>query len=465
MLGLFGTLNLGTRSLQTQQQGVEVAGQNLANASNPAYARQRLAIQTSLAIPTAIGPQGTGVNAVAINQIRDGLLDQQITSETSVTGYLESMQNALQYAQSGIGEQLSGNLSADGASSGLGSDLAGLFNGFQAVSAAPESLASRQAVIAQAQELAAHFNHLDQRLSALNDQLNQKVQTDVTSANELLSDIAGLNKQIADAEAAGGAANDLRDLRQQKLEGLAKLVNFQSATTPDGALNLSVDGQLLISGSSQMDSLEAYDPGSGQLLVRTATGGTALTLEGGSLAGTITTRDGALSDLRTGLDSLALDLIERVNGIYIPGCDLHGHTGNVFFTGDSAGNIGVQADLLNDPSLLQASSQSGYTGDNQIALALAQLAHLTRAGNALPFSDAYNQMITGVGSSLASVNNQLDDQHTVQTMLQNQRSSVSGVSIDEEMTDMLKYQRAFQASAHLISTVDQMLDEVVNLKR
>src|ERR1051325_2980050 len=96
MLGLFGTLNLGARSLATQQQGAEVAGQNLANVNNPAYARQRLAIQTSVSIDSAVGPEGTGVDAAAIVQMRDALLDRQIQSESSVGGSLLAQQTALQ---------------------------------------------------------------------------------------------------------------------------------------------------------------------------------------------------------------------------------------------------------------------------------------------------------------------------------------------------------------------------------
>src|SRR5664280_3874112 len=84
MLGLFGLLNMGARSLQVQQSGVEIAGQNLSNINNPAYARQRLQVQTSLVIPTALGPEGTGIQAVGIQQIRNSLLDSQIASESSV---------------------------------------------------------------------------------------------------------------------------------------------------------------------------------------------------------------------------------------------------------------------------------------------------------------------------------------------------------------------------------------------
>jgi len=470
MLGLFGTLNLGARSLQTDQQGVEVAGHNLANVNNSAYARQRLDIQASTPLPTSIGPEGTGADAVGITQLRDTLLDQQIQSETSVTGFLQAQQTALQYTEAGVGEQLEGSTSSDAVTSGVGSDgglasdLSGLFNAFQDLSTAPASLTSRQTVVSQAQQLATQFNQLDQRLSDINGQLNQSVQTDVSSANQLLSDIAKLNDKIAGTEAGSGAANDLRDLRQQKLEALSKLVNFQSSSDSRGDVNISIGGQLLVSGSSVQDTLQTYDSGGGQLLVRTATGATPLTLTGGSIAGTIDARDGALKSLHDGLNTLASQLISQVNTVYRSGYDLHGSTGADFFTGTNAGDIGVNSGLVTDASTLQASGASGNTGNNQVVLALAQMANAKQAGlGNQTFAQSYNGTITGLGSALSSVNSQIADQQAVQTMLQNQRSSVSGVSIDEEMTNLVQFQRAFQASAHLVSVVDQMLSVVVTL--
>ena len=466
MPGLFGTLNLGARSLQTQQQGVQVAGHNLANASNTAYARQRLEIQTSTPLLTSIGSVGTGADAVAISQLRDTLLDQQIQGETSVTSFLQSQQTALQYAQSGIGEQLQGSTSTGGVGStgGLATDLSGLFNSFQDLSTSPSSLTSRQAVISQAQQLTAQFNQLDQRLTAINGQLNQSVQTDVASANQLLSDIAGLNNQIAGAEAGTGAANDLRDLRQQKIEALSQLVNVQSSADSNGDVNLSVGGQLLVSGGSVQDTLQSYDSGGGQLLVRTASAGAPLTLTGGSIAGTIDARDGALKSLQDGVNHLASQLISQVNTAYRTGYDLNGNTGADFFTGTKASDIGVNAALANDPSALQASGVAGAAGNNQVVLALAQMANTSQAGlGNQTFAQSYNGTITGLGTALNSVNSQLDDQTAVQSMMQNQRDSVSGVSIDDEMTNLVMFQRAFQASAHLVSVVDQMLSTVVTL--
>ena len=466
MLGLFGTLNLGARSLQTQQQGVEVAGHNLANASNAAYSRQRLQIQTSTPQPTSIGPQGTGADAVAITQLRDLLLDQQIQGETSVTSFLQSQQTALQYAQTGMGEQLQGaGTTGDvGSPGGLASDLSDLFNAFQDLSTAPSSMTGRQAVISQAQQLTTQFNQLDQRLTSLNGQLNQSVQTDVGSANQLLSDIAGLNHQIAGAEAGAGAANDLRDLRQQKIEALSQLVNVQSFTDANGDASLSLDGQLLVSGGTVQDTLQTYDSGGGQLLVRTASSATPLTPTGGSIAGTIDARDGALKSLHDGLNTLATQMISQVNTAYRAGYDLNGNTGADFFTGTNASDMGVNAALVSDPSSLQASGVAGAAGDNQVVLALARMANAPQAGlGNQTFAQSYHGTITGLGTALASVNTQLADEQSVQSMLQTQRNSVSGVSVDEEMTNLVMFQRAFQASAHLVSVVDQMLGVVVSL--
>src|SRR5262249_23010198 len=142
MLGLFGTLSMASRSLQTQRNGTEVAGHNLANVNTPGYSRQRVAIETSLAIPSELGPQGTGADAVAIVQLRDALIDRQIVNETSIRGAYESKQQALQFAQAGLGEEIDrqasgpeGTAAASGAGqNGLAAQMSALFNAFQSLS-------------------------------------------------------------------------------------------------------------------------------------------------------------------------------------------------------------------------------------------------------------------------------------------------------------------------------------------
>jgi flagellar hook-associated protein 1 FlgK len=476
MPGLFGLLNLGAQSLQVQRQGVEVAGHNLANVNNPAYARQRLRIQTSMPIPTPIGPQGTGAQVTGIQQLRSAIVDGQIQAETSVRGFLDAKEAALQFGQAILGQTIDRQATGPegtaaslgvGGQHGLAESLGDLFASFQSLSTNPTSLTERQSALTKAQDLATQFNQIDARLGDLNTSLDGTLQTDVSQANELLGQIADYNKQIfASENGTPGAANDLRDLRQQRIEELSKLVNAQATEQANGAVDISISGTTVVSGLQVLDTLETYDAGGGRMLVRTATGGTPLTLTGGSLQGVIDARDGALKSLRDDVNSLASLLITKVNTIHSAGFSLTGSTGAEFFTGTNAADIAVNASLLSDPSLLQASGTNGAVGDNQVALALSQLANQPNPSlNNRTFSQNYSQTVASLGQALASVTTEISDQTVVEQMLHRQRDSVSGVSLDEEMTDLIKFQKGFEASAHLITTIDEMLQTVLSMKR
>lgn len=465
MLGLFGTLNLGARSLSVQQEGMEVTGQNLANVNNTAYSRQQLVIQPSTPLQTPIGQEGTGAEAVGISQARDSLLDIQIQSEASATGSLNSQQQALQNAETYLGEQITNTSSGTSSPSGLTADLANLFNAFQSVSTAPTSLSQRQSLVASAQQLSTQFNQVSSQLGNVRSQLNQSVQNDVTTANQDLTTIATLNQQIIQATASGGSANDLVDKREQTIEDLASKVNMSAVVQSNGGVNITIGGVAMVTGVKVTDSLETYDAGGGQLLIKAQNAGTPLTLTGGSIEGNINARDGALATLQTSVNTLASQLITQVNGIYSGGYDLNGNTGANFFTGTDASNIGVNNALVNDPSQFQAAGTAGATGDNTVVLALAQLANTGISGlNNQTFSQSWAQTVGNLGDAISSVNEQANNSASVTQMLTKQRASVSGVSIDEEMTNLMQYQKAYEASAQLITTLNQMLQTVVSMK-
>jgi flagellar hook-associated protein 1 FlgK len=170
--------------------------------------------------------------------------------------------------------------------------------------------------------------------------------------------------------------------------------------------------------------------------------------------------------LRDNLNTLAANLITAVNTIHATGFNLDGIKANNFFTGTNAGNIQVNNLLLDNPGLVQASGSAAAVGDNTAMLALAQLGSQSQATlSNQTFSQSYGQTVASLGQALSSVNNQQADQQVVQNLLQKQRDSFSGVSLDEEMTNLIKYQKAFQASARLINTINQMLDTVLNLRQ
>lgn len=476
MLGLFGTLSLANRSLQTQRNGTEVAGHNLANVNTPGYSRQRVAIETSLTIPSDMGPQGTGADAVGIYQLRDALIDRQIVNETSVRGSYESRQRALQFTQAALGQQIDRQATgAEGAAAangvggqhGIAEELSDLFNAMQSLSTQPTSLSERQVLLIKAQSLASQFNQVSTRLDDLRTSLNDSLTSDVGQANIALADIAKLNEQIIAAELGTTAkANDLRDIRQQRLEDLAGFVNFQATNNTNGSVDIAIDGVPLVSGPNVEDTLEAYDAGGSQFLIRTVTGGTTLALTGGSMHGTIDTRDTDLLTLQTDINTLASALVTEVNAVHATGFGLGGTSGESFFTGADASDIAVNQNLVTDPARIQASGAAGEVGNNSVIVQMAQLAENQNASlGGQTFSDAYGQTVASLGQALNGTNTQLANQQIVESMLTRQRDSVSGVSLDEEMTDLIKFQRAFEASAKLITTIDEMLETVVNLKR
>jgi len=475
MLGLFGTLNLASQSLQAQMTGIEVTGQNLANVNTPGYSRQVVQISASPDILTSIGPEGTGANATSIEQVVSNLLNSQIQSQSSTSGYWNAQQSALQSAQDALGEYLNGSStsstnsasstgSTDTTGTGLSAQLDNFFSAFSALSAS-NSEANQQAVIGAAQTLAASFNNIDSQCGSLNSSLNSSLTTQVASANQLLTNIADLNQEIYTEQSDGGTANDLLDEREQDLENLSQLTNITTSNSSNGSVNVTIGGQTLVSGFSVNDTLQTYNPGNGQLQVRTATGGVDLTLTGGSIQGTIDARDGTLATLQNNINTLASTLITQVNGIQDSGYNSTGGTGNTFFTGSNASTISVNPKLVNNPALLQVSASPTTTGDTSLALQISQLSTAAQSAlNNQTFDDSYDGTVAGLGSALSNANNEATNQTVVSTNLATQRSNVSGVNIDQEMTNMMTYQQAYEASAQLVTTVNTMLTDTMDMK-
>jgi flagellar hook-associated protein 1 FlgK len=468
MLGLLGTLNLAGQSMETQMTGVSVAGQNLANVNTAGYTRQTVDIETSPDIMTGIGPQGTGAEAVSIQQAVDSLLNGQIQGQQSVNGYWNAQQSGLQSVQDDLNEFLSSNTSSSSSSggatsSGLSSLLSNVFNDFQSVATSPTSIGARQTLISDAQSLATAFNQINSGLEQESTTLNTSLSDNVDSANQLLSGIASLNQQISAAQFGGGNANDLLDERQQDLNNLAQLTDITTTNGANGAVNVSIGGQTLVSGNQVSETLQTYDPGNGNLLVQTS-GGVPLTLTGGSMQGTIDARDGTLASLQSSINTLASSLITEVNSVYTTGYGLNGTTGANFFYGSDAASISVNTGLANDPSSFQAAA-SASTNDNTVALELANLADAPQSSlQNETFGDSFDQTVGTFGDSLQTANDQVGNQTAVTSMLTNQQSSISGVSLDQEMTNLLSFQQAYEASAELVTTVNQMLGDTLAMK-
>ena len=464
---------MAARSLQTQMTGVEVAGQNLANINTPGYSRQVVNISESSAFGTSVGPEGTGANVTGIQQIVSSLLNSQIQSQGSTGGYWNAQQTTLQSAQNGLNEFLNGSgattstttTNSGTTDSGLSGQLTSLFNAFSSLATSP-SASSQQTVINAAQQLATTFNQISAQLGTAREAANTSLTNDVASANTLLSNIAALNQQIGTAQFSGGTANTLLDQREQDLEKLSQLTNITTSPGANGAVNVTISGHLLVTGNAVNDTLTTQDAGGGQLLVKTLAGNQPVSLTSGSMQGAIAVRDGELTTMQNQIDSLASNLVTAVNTIHNGGFNSAGGNGKAFFTGTNAATIGVNAALANNPGLIQISSSSTPNNTNtSLALQISQLAGTAQTSlNNQTFGDYYGTSVAGLGGALANANTKVTDQATVTNMLQTQRGSISGVNTDEEMTNLMTFQRAYQASAQVVTTVNSMMADLLAMK-
>ena len=472
MSGLIGDLLSTARALNAQTQGVNTAGKNMANVTNPAYSRQRVVLGDAGTINTSNGPQSMGVDVLDTTQIRDLLLDKQILRETSLLGSAKAEEEALRWLQTNLGETVdrsSDSSFIDGASgvsmgeSGVAQAIQDFFNAFNGLSADPTSASERQNVFQQAAILVDRLNLTGTRLAELSSTLDESIVSETGAVNGILESIRSLNEHIARIEIGHpGSALDLRDKRQAKLEELSKLMDIEVATLADrqGQIEVSASGPggasvTLVDGIRPVNEV-SFD--GSQFLAGAA--GTPLELTGGSLAGTLTARDGSLGNAITDFDRLAAQLVATVNRAYNPAS-----ASGYFFDPSGTTAIGIALRSGLEPGTI-LSTRTSAAGANEIALAVARAGeriHRTGSGDAIDgtLGDFHRQLVSRVGSDLASASNRVSDQESVQTLLVGRRDSISGVSLDEEMADLLRFQRAFEASARVMRTIDEMLELVV----
>jgi flagellar hook-associated protein 1 FlgK len=471
MAGILANLLSGSRAMSAQSKGAEVAGKNLANLNNTSYSRERIDIQSTAMVQTGFGTESSGVQASGAQQLRDKFLDAAVLRENSDTGSAQALNDALTRAQTALGERLDRTTdtsavtdTAGAGSAGIQSALSDFFTSFQSLAANPSDPSARQAVLQNANTLATRLNAADSRLAQVQTDTTAQISDDVKTVNGVLQSIATLNAQIAAAEnGVTGQAPELRDQRQAKLEELAGYVNF--TVSPDtaasgGTMQISVQDSSgnpvpLVQGGNVVGNV-AFDGTN----FTTGAPPTNLGLTSGSLEANLAVRTGPIQGVRDQLASLATQLTQAVNTAYNPS----GATGNFFATPPASGLLAV------DPSVTVANlkaTDTGTSGGNELALAVAGVstkAFATSGGDAIDgtASGFFSTVVSGLGGQVSSSNVNLENQQLLQSAVTDQRDSVSGVSLDEETTDLLRYQRAFQASARFVTIMDDLLNTVVN---
>lgn len=463
MSGLFNSLNSSVMALSAHSRAIETTGKNLANVNNPDYARQRIVYGDRGTVVTPDGAESLGLEALGVQQLRDTLLDRQVMRESALSAAFTAEQNGYQRAQAALGQSIDRAGAATGTgSSGIAAALDEFFNAFQSFAVRPTDSGERQSLIQKSAILSDRIQLTDRRLAKVQSDLGQQVASDVADVNRLLAAIADLNSQIGRFEVgAPGTAVDLRDQRQARLEELAAKLSVELRDQPGGHVQVVArDGSgndVVLVDHTQVTGPVTFDG------VQLSAGATATVLApaAGAIQGSLTARDGAVQSLRNELDLLARQLVTSVNAAYNPS----GTTGDFFAAaGTTAASFALAGGLA--AATLKA-SDGGAAGDNTIALAVARLGSQvfsTAGGDAIDgtFGGFFGQAVGNLGQALAGANARVDDQANITRLVRSQRDAVSGVSLDEEMADLMKFQRAFQASSRVFQTVDELLDIIVN---
>ena len=468
MSGLFSALNSSVSALTAHGRAVETAGKNLANVSNPMYARQRVIYGDRGTVVTPDGARSLGLEVLGVEQLRDALLDRQVVRESARSAYYQAQQNGYQRAQAALGQDVAsaGATSSANTDTGIASALDGLFNAFQNFAGNPTDTGQRQSLLQSASILTDRITLADSRLDQVQVDLDSQVTNDVADANRLLQTIADLNTQISRFEInRPGSAIDLRDQRQLALEKLAAKLPIETTELPTGQVIISsVDASsaaVVLVSATGVEGPLAYNASGTPPAVTGGAGAVTLSLNSGSIQGSIDARIDAIQTLRDQLDLLAEQLVTSINVLYNPS-----NTGNFFTaTGTTAATISLASGLTS--SSLKA-SDGGAAGDNTIALGIAQLASKKFSTAGTPadlidgsFSGFFAGAVSGLGQAVSGATARVNDQSRIEQLVRSQRDAVSGVSLDEEMADLMKYQRAFQASSRVFQTIDELLELVV----
>ncbi len=451
MPGLDTSLSIAVQALQANQGALNVTTNNIANVNTPGYSREVAELNEAPTFQESGVTFGGGVTLEQFQSVRDELLQLRIYEETGQQGDAQTQLNSLSQIESVFSDP----------TQGVGGALSSFFNSMSQLSTNPTDSNARQAVLTSANNLANSFHQAVSSLNTIGTGLDQSVPQTVDQINRLTTQIAALNGQVAQMQGLNQDPGTIQDQRDELVRQLSGLVNVSVTQTEHGLTLTTANGVPLVV-ANQSYNLQSNANNSVLEHVYSAQGVDITSqIQGGQLGGTIQVRDQAIPQLFTQLNTLASQLATTFNTQHAAGFDASGNAGQNFFTPlpsitDAAANFGV---AITDPSKIAASSD-GSAGSNGNLEQLIGLQNKPLPSGASPM-DSYSNLVLQVGSLGANAQTNVTASNASVQQLTDQRSAVSGVSLDEETTNMIRYQRAYEAGARIVTTVDSMYDTLM----
>ena len=513
MRSTFLGFNIVKSGLFAAQRSLDITGHNISNVNTQGFSRQRLnqAQSTPMSLAGGKGMLGAGVDSLSITQFRNEFLDFKYRSEINTQGYWEVKRDGLRFIEAILNEP---------SDTGVTTVIDEMFSAFQELSKNPESLTTRALVRQRGIAFTNTVNHMYNQFEKMAKDLNFDVQTTVTSINGYAEQIAMLNDQIFRAELDGSHANDLRDRRNLLIDELSKIVNVdiveisdindqtvsgQAGSATTKKMVLQINGQPLVyhNRANKLDaSGEVPSSFDNQVFMKQIkwANGDILDVKGlkGELRGLLDLRDGKdgnnkgipyyINELNKFVTTFAKEINEihmksyGLNGDFIAGIgDATNGSGYLMFTAGkilsedmynagslesnriTAKNISISLDIDIDLNKIAASKTIDLLpGDGSQALAMSLLRHKSGMFQEGKPEDFIKSLISNLGVDTQEAIRMAANQQYLTEQINNQRESISGVSIDEEMSNMVRFQHAYNAAARMITTMDEMIDTIIH---
>ena len=483
-------LGIGKSGLNVSKKALEVTGHNLSNVNTEGYSRQR--VMQSTAIPVSVGGfvQGTGVKVDGVRRFNDEFIDKRLNTALANNKFYEARTEHLEQV-----ENIFNELDSDG----LNQVINKFFNSFRELANQPENETIRSVVRDNANLVIKDFRRIRGTLDTQSGNIDRKIQNSVADVNQLLRHIADLNGKITTIEAAQGETGDLRDQRDMALRNLSE--NFKIHTYVDEKNRFIVTAQgigTLVTGlhvqelgtvtQNKNDSSNGMN-GSVEIVLKDRPSQKITDLfKGGTLAAIIKVRNEDLKKLQNDIDGIAYQFTSSVNSIHRQGfvnreitigadgkpaaVDHKGlTTGLDFFkqplSVEEAGNeIDLSDSVKTDLSNIAAALSPNAPGDNRVAIAISKLQHERISGDgSVTLEEKYLQTIGNIGLETGKARIDSEQATGILAQANSLRERLTGVSIDEETANMIRFQQAYQASAKIMQAADDMFKTVLELKR
>jgi flagellar hook-associated protein 1 FlgK len=440
------TLSSALEAFQTQ---LDVTGQNISNVNTPGYSDEQVNLSESPTGSQTYGSTfqlGSGVNIASVTRVRDMYLQGSSLASNASLGAANSQTSATSSAN---------EIVADPNNTGLASAIDGFYNAWQSLAATPGT-ANQQAVLQAGQTVASDITSTYSSIQGLQSSTSGQISSTIQQIQSYSNQIASLNQEILSAQGGGSTPNSLMDQRDQVVQQLSSLANVNVQQYGNGSYEVSMGNLQLVNQSGAQTVPTQFNTSTMSL----TDGANSYPVQSGQLSGLMTAVN-QLNGYESNLNTLAGTISSTVNAVYATGVNSSGTTGANFFDGSDASDLAVDPAIVNNPSTI-ATGASGEAADVGVAQQLGDLGTQSQANlGGLSPTQYYGQLVSQIGSDGQNALNSQSTQTALNQQIQNQISSTSGVNLDQEMNNLLQFQRSYQAAAQAVSSMDQVVQSLL----